>query len=295
MTPAAFFIKVEGLGNDFILFDGLDGRLPVERLEQPDLVRRLCDRHTGIGADGILLLLPAEDPGSAHARMRILNSDGSEAEMCGNGIRCAAKILHDGHPELASIRSFEIETGAGRRTCELDLHGCGAVVAVRVDMGAPDLERSSLPMVGTGQFIEQPIEAGGRRLLGTAVSLGNPHLVIFTGADEEPEALARSLGPLLERHPDFPRRTNVELARLGGEGGPIELWVWERGAGITRACGTGACATAVAAVATGRLAAGRPVEIHLPGGVLQVEVAPPLARVYMTGPAAEVFRGEVEI
>jgi diaminopimelate epimerase len=284
------FRKYHGIGNDFVLLEGLTRELPLAELTEPARAALICDRHLGVGADGILLLLPPRTP-EADAWMRIINADGSEPEMCGNGIRCAAKALADHLPRFAAAERLSFDTGAGLLRCELGRDAGGGVAAVRVDMGRPSLERAALPMRGEGRFVEAPIAAGGRELRSTAVSMGNPHLVTFV--DDDPRPLAETLGPELERHPDFPRRTNVEFARAAEGGGAIELWVWERGCGITLACGTGACATAVAAVATGRRRAGAPIAVRLPGGALVCEVAPGLERVQLEGPATEVFAGEL--
>ncbi len=288
------FRKYHGNGNDFVVLDGLSRPMPVEKLESVDVATRLCHRHTGIGADGLLLVLPPRTEG-AHGTMRVINADGSEAEMCGNGIRCVAKAMHDHLPGLDQETSLRIDTGAGLLTCDLTLDSAGLVASVRVDMGAPTLDRPAIPMAGEGRFIDAEISAEGATLRSTAVSMGNPHLVTFVepGQGQGPRELAETLGPLLERHAMFPNRTNVEFA-LPEDGG-LELWVWERGCGITQACGTGACATAVAACATGRHPAGEPLKVRLPGGSLIIEVAADLSRVWMDGPAAEVFAGEVEL
>lgn len=293
------FRKLHGLGNDFVFFDGMSATLPLGHLTDARVAARLCDRHFGIGADGLLLLLPPEMAG-ADVRMRILNADGSEPEMCGNGIRCLARAVHDHLPGYRGRPQISVQTGAGLLIAELRLDAAGNVAAVRVDMGTPSLRCASLPMEGgardaEGRFIEQGISLdAGESLRSTAVSMGNPHLVTFVGDDRDPRELATNLGPQLEHHPWFPRRTNVEFARPKGPG-RLELWVWERGCGITMACGTGACATAVAAVVTGRHPAGQPLEVELPGGVLSILVAEGLSRVWMEGPAVEVFQGTVEI
>ena len=282
------FRKYHGNGNDFVVLDGLSRSIPVEALES--VAARLCDRHAGIGADGLLLVLPPLSDG-AQGTMRVINADGSEAEMCGNGIRCVAKFMHDHLPGLDQETRLHIDTGAGLLTCDLTLDVGGLVRSVRVDMGAPTLERPAIPMEGEGRFVDQEITVDHRTLRSTAVSMGNPHLITFV--DQGPRALAETVGPLLERHPMFPNRTNVEFAMP--EDGALELWVWERGCGITQACGTGACATAVAACVTGRHPAGQPLRVRLPGGPLIIEVAEDLSRVWMDGPAAEVFVGEVEV
>jgi diaminopimelate epimerase len=286
------FRKYQGIGNDFILFDGFSHSFPWEILAAPPVARALCHRQKGVGADGLLFILEPTRP-QAHACMRIINADGSEAEMCGNGIRCMAKALHDHHSRFHHLQRLSVETGAGLLHCDLTLGAAGKVQSVRVDMGEPRLARESLPMKGTGPFIETMLSspAGERRW--TAVSMGNPHLVTFVDEELDLRALAEHLGPILEHHADFPKRTNVEFARLTPEG--VELWVWERGCGITLACGTGACATAVALVVTGRHDASTPLTLHLPGGPLLVQVDPDLRRVWLQGPATEVFQGTIDL
>jgi diaminopimelate epimerase len=282
------FHKYQGLGNDFVVVDLRGGEATPSPLA-PEIAKRLCDRRFGVGADGVMgLLAPAAADNDA--RMRIINADGSEAEMCGNGIRCLAKHLHD----LDGVRRPEIriETLAGLRSCALTLGPDGTVASVAVEMGAPELERGRIPMTGAGRFVDGPLEVAGRTLAITAISMGNPHAVTFL--DEDPLPLAERLGPAVEVHPAFPRRTNAEFARMA-PGGAIDLAVWERGCGITLACGTGACATAVAAVLTGRVPEGRETEIRLPGGTLHVTVAAGLAGVTMRGPAALVYSGELDL
>ena len=295
MGQTLSFRKYHGNGNDFVVLDGLDGALPVELLEQPAVATTLCQRHTGIGADGLLLVLPPQSP-TAHARMRVINSDGSEAEMCGNGIRCVAKAMHDHMGRFGELSRLLLDTGAGLLACELNLDPRGLVRTVRVDMGRPELLRELIPMEGQGTLVEAAIQIQGRELQSTAVSMGNPHLVSFVdpSSGQDPRQLAETLGPLLEHHEWFPNRTNVEFARPR-EDGSLELWVWERGCGLTLACGTGACATAVAAQVTGRHAAKTPLTMHLPGGPLTIVVAEDLSRVWMEGPAEEVYSGVVQI
>jgi diaminopimelate epimerase len=292
------FTKVEGIGNDFVVVDLRPGR-PGARAggpspEDPAAVRALCDRHAGVGADGVLAILPSA---AADARMRVLNADGSEAEMCGNGIRCVAKVLHDADPALRRP-VLRIETGAGVLACELDVaNGADSSLGVTVDMGRPRLTRDEIPLSpgGAGRALREPIAAAdGHRFTFTAVSMGNPHAVIFAGdADGDLRALAERHGPGLEVAERFPRRTNVEFARV--RGGEIDLVVWERGCGITLACGTGACATVVAACLEERLAPGAPVPVHLPGGTLTITVAPDYSGVRMRGPARTVFEATVDL
>ena len=297
------FAKVEGLGNDFVVVDLRDGRVEssvAAAIQDPATVRAVCDRHFGIGADGILAILPGT---AGDARMRVLNADGSEAEMCGNGIRCVAKVLYESDPALRRS-PLRIDTGAGLLACDLVVgeRGTGAgdpglVTSVTVEMGRPRLTRDEIPLApgGTARALRTAIEVDGRRFAFTAVSMGNPHAVIFV---DDPaadlRALAEAEGPKLERHATFPRRTNVEFARLRPDG-EIDLVVWERGCGITLACGTGACATAVAAYLEERVSAGREIIVNLLGGPLGITVAPDLSGVRMRGPATTVFRAELEL
>ncbi len=292
------FFKYEGLGNDFVVVD-LRGGAPVPSPIDPAIAVGLCDRHRGVGADGVLGVLPPTTPGS-DARMVVINADGSEAEMCGNGIRCVAKALFDGALPGGAIRKhvLAIDTGAGLLECRIFEGADGGCESVAVAMGRPRLERAELPMEGAaGRVLEEAIELAGprgtRRFAITGVSMGNPHAVTFLGDDEDPRALAEEFGPALERHRAFPRRTNAEFARVKGE--RIELVVWERGCGITLACGTGACATAVAAILTGRAPAGRELTVVLPGGPLGITVTEDLSNVTMRGPARRVFSGGVDL
>ncbi|PRP97092.1 Diaminopimelate epimerase [Enhygromyxa salina] len=272
------FRKVEGLGNDFVLLDRLD-RSAVELARDIAWAQanasRVCDRRRGVGADGILIVGPGR--GSAEASMTVVNFDGSRPEMCGNGLRCVAAYVG----ERRSIEAMTIDTDAGPRACQITAR-TGAEVSVRVDMGPAELLGAARPEAG-----------GGREFVG--VSMGNPHAVCFVGSDEDPEALARTLGSALELDPVYqPAKTNVEFARVQSPSA-IELWVWERGVGITDACGTGACGTVVAAVEGGLVPAGTPVAVRLPGGVLHVTVpADPRVGVTMLGPARQAFSGVID-
>lgn len=267
------FTKVEGLGNDFILLDRRSASADALEREIASLRTRaqaLCDRRTGIGADGILVVGPARDEDS-RASMIVVNHDGSRPEMCGNGLRCVALFVSD-----RSGEHFDVDTDAGAKRCELlertvDARGG----RIRVDMGpAEDLGEKT---------------AAGETF--RAVSMGNPHAVAFVDAD--PESRARKDGPQVEVDPLFPDRTNVEFAQLESDGS-LTLWVWERGCGITQACGTGACATAAAAAWSGLVPRGEPVRIRLPGGALDVRVPTRAERgVEMTGPARVVYSGRV--
>lgn len=274
------FWKYHGIGNDFILLEDPDLNAPVD----PETVVRLCDRRTGIGADGILYIRPAED---ADAYMKIMNSDGSEAEMCGNGIRCVAKHLYD----FSSDRKtrMHIDTLAGMKEVEISVSG-GEAAEVSVGMGAPRLDCRDIPMRCEGEFIDREIEVGGRKIKGTAVSMGNPHFIIFQQFSKDE---VRSLGPAVHSHPLFPKKTNVEFVQP--RDGCLEVTVLERGAGWTQACGTGACATAVAAGLRGIAPLGQDVKVRLPGGDLTINVRKDLSMVRMTGPATRVFQGDIEI
>jgi diaminopimelate epimerase len=261
------FAKYHGLGNDFVLVEG--------PLMDPGRARRLCDRRRGVGADGVVTLLPPRTAGAA-AAMHIYNSDGSVAEMCGNAIRCVAKHLAErrGVPGTALL----IDTDAGTKACTLHRDPSGEVVAVSVEMGPAKVE-------GEADFA-----VGGERLRATRVSMGNPHAVIFEQEAPTRERAERA-GPAVEKA--VAGGVNVGFARPGQEG--IDLVVWERGAGLTDACGTGACAAAAASVRRGAVKAGVPVAVRLPGGVLEITVAPDLGRVTMRGPAERVFEGEAEL
>jgi diaminopimelate epimerase len=284
------FAKYHGLGNDFLIVD-LRGGESVPPVQTAEAARALCDRRFGVGGDGVLVLLPSQ---TGDCRMRVLNADGSEAEMCGNGIRCVAKYLRERDPAFAGRSSIRVETLAGVLDCRLDLHPDGRVAAVSVEMGRPRLARGEIPMAGAAgeRCLEAAIPDTDLRI--TAVSMGNPHVVAFVD-ETGPELRARAerQGPAIERHAWFPQRTNVELARVDGD--VIELVVWERGCGITLACGTGACATAVAACLTGRAERGREVRVRLLGGELGITVHPGDTGVTMRGPASFVYDGVVDL
>ena len=259
------FWKYHGLGNDFVLVEG--------PLMDPARAQRVCDRRRGIGADGVVTILPPRTSGAA-VEMHIYNPDGSVAEMCGNAVRCLARHLAETRGLDGRIR---IDTGAGTKECTLHRGAGGAVTAVSVEMGPARLEG------------EQDFRIGGESLHAVRVSMGNPHAVIFDAAPSRERAAA--LGPSIERAVDG--GVNVGFARAAA--GAIDLVVWERGAGLTDACGTGACAAAVAAVRRGDARPGTPVEVRLPGGALQITVGDDLARVTMKGPAERVFAGETEL
>lgn len=279
------FLKYHGAGNDFVVLDRRRQTLP-EPLAQ--LAVQLCHRRYGVGADGILVVSDI-DAADATVAMHIFNPDGSLAEMCGNGLRCVVKYLLDEAPEQ---RTVTVATGAGPLQCSAERDGQGRVRRVRVDMGRPILDRAAIPIAGEGRAVREGIShPEGGRFLFTGVSLGNPHAVIFADSGE-PVSLARRFGPSLEAHSRFPRRANISFVRQ--HEGHLEAAVWERGAGLTAACGTGACAIGVAAVLEERVRPGEPITVSLPGGDLEIDVAEGLDRVYMTGPAALVFSGRLD-
>jgi diaminopimelate epimerase len=269
------FAKMHGIGNDFVVVDAVNQNLPES--EYGKLSAAMCDRRFGIGGDGLLLACSGSQ---TEHRMRMFNPDGSESEMCGNGIRCFAKFLVD--RGMAAGPVIRVETGAGILTLELIPDG-----QVRVNMGKARTTRGDVAMVGdpSQEFRNSPISAGGQTLLGTAVSMGNPHLVFFV--DDVDAVPLETWGPAFEDHPDFPKRINVHFIQAVS---PTRLRqrTWERGAGVTLACGTGACASAVAAFLTGR--GERTVTMCLPGGELRIEYRED-GTVFMTGPAETVFTG----
>ncbi|MEN6349022.1 MAG: diaminopimelate epimerase [Syntrophomonas sp.] len=275
------FVKMHGLGNDFIVVQAGSWN---EAGHYQALAKFLCDRNFGIGADG--LVITGKDD-SMDIFMRIFNSDGSEPEMCGNGIRCVAKYAYEN--KLVKQRSIAVRTLAGPRYPEVLLDN-GQFQAVRVDMGEPVLSRELIPMNGSGGNIGVPLDIAGQGFNITAVSMGNPHCIIFV-----PDINAVPVnvwGPLIESHELFPAKTNVEFVQVISDK-EIVMRVWERGAGITLACGTGACATLVASVLNQKSA--RHAAVHLLGGDLQIEWKEEDNHVYMTGPAEEVFQGTIKL
>jgi diaminopimelate epimerase len=299
------FVKVEGLGNDFLVVDLRPGKPAhplAELVTNPRTVRALCDRNFGVGGDGVLAILPGI---RGDARMRVLNGDGSEAEMCGNGIRCVAKVLHDQDPAMRR-EVLRIDTGAGLLACKIDAQD-GRATSVTVEMGVPQLLPRLVPVASDARrLVRAPLRAQDRTFAFTAVSMGNPHAVIFVDdAAANLRDLATCYGRGIEHDPLFPKRTNVEFAAVGKDasnGPAIDLVVWERGCGITLACGTGACATVVAACLEGRVPPDREIQVHLPGGNLFITVAsgpadsdgPTFAGVSMRGPANVVFEASLD-
>jgi len=272
------FTKMHGIGNDYVYVNGFEETVP----NPAALAREVSHRHFGIGADGLILVMPSKE---ADVRMRIFNADGSEAEMCGNGIRCVAKYAYE--RGLAAKEQIRVETLAGVKTLQPTVAG-GKVEKVCVNMGRPILERVEIPMAGVpGRVVDEPLRVDGLPPLRvTCVSMGNPHCVIFVDAVES--VPLAEWGPKIERHPVFPNRINVHFVQALSRG-ELKMATWERGSGATLACGTGASAVCVAGVLNGR--SDRQVLIHLPGGDLDLEWADD-DNVYMTGPAVEVFTGE---
>ena len=276
------FTKMHGIGNDYVYVNGFDQQVP----DPVATAQRVSDRHFGIGADGLVLILPSN---KADVRMRMFNADGSEAEMCGNGIRCLAKYAFE--RGITRNNPMRVETGRGVLTLALDVAGC-KVRLVTVDMGEPIIELPQIPVdrekltAGPSQH-QLRIAVPNETFDATFVSLGNPHAVIYT-SDASKIDLPR-VGPLVEHHKAFPRRINAHWVQvhLPSE---VTMRTWERGSGITLACGTGACAVCVAGVLTGRT--NRKLLAHLPGGDLHLEWRDADNHVYMTGPAVEVFSGE---
>ena len=272
------FTKMQGCGNDYVYVDLFREKLTGDVSK---LAVAIADRHFGVGGDGLILICPSE---RADARMRMFNADGSESEMCGNGLRCVAKYVYD--HGIARKERLTIETGRGILTVDLEVKG-GKAQRVRVDMGEQILEAAKIPTTLKG---DPPTDAevviAGEAFAFTCVSMGNPHAVAFV--DEITDRLVHQVGPLVEKHEAFPRRVNVEFVRVNS-GTDAHMRVWERGSGETLACGTGACAVAVAGVLTGRF--DRKVTIHLLGGDLDIEWGAD-NHVYKTGPAVEVFSGD---
>jgi diaminopimelate epimerase len=288
------FTKMHGIGNDYVYVDCFEEKIP----DDPDgLARRIADRHFGVGGDGLILICPSQ---VAAARMRIFNADGSEAEMCGNGVRCVAKYVYD--HGISTDRTLKIETGAGVLNLDLEISQ-GRVARVRVDMGQPILEPEKIPVqlrgVAETRLIDVPLEPhielentqGWIETCGldprmTCVSTGNPHVVLYCkNVNAVP---LETVGPRVETNPAFPRRINVHFVQVHDRH-EVTMRTWERGSGMTLACGTGASAVCVASSLTNRTE--RKILAHLPGGDLELEWAVD-GHVYMTGEATEVFSGE---
>ncbi|WP_165174437.1 diaminopimelate epimerase [Desulfovibrio sp. ZJ369] len=285
MSAGVRFTKMQGIGNDYVYINGFE-----ERVDNPhELAARISDRHFGVGSDGLVLILPSA---TADVRMRMFNADGSEAEMCGNATRCVGKFAHD--HGIVKKDVIRLETAAGIKIVRL-LFEAGQVCGATVDMGEPvlaperiPLRLSSAPAAGEDaqRFISRPVEVGGTTYAITAVSMGNPHAVVFMQGIDDLDL--PKLGPLFEHHPLFPQRTNTEFVEVLSST-RIRMRVWERGAGETLACGTGACAAAVACALNGYT--GRSPDVELRGGVLHIDWDKSDDHVYMTGGATTVFEG----
>ncbi|MCA6501531.1 MAG: diaminopimelate epimerase [Pseudanabaena sp. M135S2SP2A07QC] len=274
------FSKYHGLGNDFILIDNRHSAEPILTSEQ---AVKWCDRNFGIGADGVIFLL-AEANGEH--RMRIFNSDGSEPEMCGNGIRCLAKFMQDLNIPTTDSK-YQIQTGAGLIVPQMDADG-----QVTVDMGKPFLTATEIPTTlrdSDHKVINVPLEVGGKTWNVTTVSMGNPHCMTFV--DDVDTIPLAEIGVLFEHHPVFPKRTNTEFVEVVNRS-YVKMRVWERGAGATLACGTGACATVVAGVLNDLC--DRTCTVNLPGGDLKIQWSEESDRILMTGPATLVFTGSAK-
>jgi diaminopimelate epimerase len=272
------FTKMQGAGNDYVYVDCFSQAAPADL---PELARRIADRHFGVGGDGLILIRPSE---VADARMQMFNADGSEAEMCGNGVRCVAKYVFD--HKLAEKPSLKIETGRGILTLDLEVKH-GRAERVRVNMGKPILQPQRIPTTWPGdQIVDVPLVIGDETLSVTCVSMGNPHCITYV--DELNDRWVLEVGPRIESDKHFPRRVNAEFVQILSPR-EVRMRVWERGSGETLACGTGASAVCVAGVLSGRTE--RKLLVHVPGGDLELEWASD-GNVYMTGPAEEVFSGE---
>jgi diaminopimelate epimerase len=294
------FVKMHGLGNDYIYVNGFEERVP----DPATVARKIADRHFGVGGDGLILVLPPSDGVDAHVRMRMFNADGSEAEMCGNGIRCVCKLAHD--RGLSRANPMRIQTGNGVLTLRYTLDPGGRVDRVTVDMGQPVLDPARVPVTiqtegrrpavqvdtassipwGSAAPVHQLQEIGLDFRM-TCVSMGNPHAVFY--CKDVARVPLESVGPLIEKHPMFPCRVNVHFVQVHSPG-EVTMRTWERGSGVTLACGTGASAVCVAGVLVGKT--NRSLLAHLPGGDLTLDWRADDNHVYMTGPATEVFTGD---
>ncbi len=272
------FWKMHGLGNDYVVIDNRDAKIADK--EAPALAKKLCERRFSVGADGLLLVSNSK---TADVRMRIFNADGSEAEMCGNGIRCFAKYCYENN--IVKKDAFCVEANAGPKQVWLTVKE-GEAKLVKVDMGAPNWNRESLPMAGKGPCINEALKVEDDEIYNvTCLSMGNPHCVIFVeNVDESP---VEYIGPIIENHDAFPKRTNVGFVQVLNKN-ELKVRVWERGCGETQACGTGTCAAVAAANKLGKVK--DKVTVHVLGGDLQVEVGKTL---FLSGAAEKVFEGKL--
>ena len=276
------FTKMQGCGNDYVYVNGFTQR--IQKDKKKNLAITLSDRHFGIGSDGVIFINPSD---IADFEMEMYNADGSRAEMCGNGIRCVAKYVYD--HGMTDRTEFTIESFGKVKYISVTVKDTKAQL-IRVDMGEPELKSDKIPVISDKEkVIDEPIEAEDRKLRMTCVSMGNPHTVIF----EDPDTVGLEyIGPLIENHRLFPKRTNTEFVKVIDRKN-VRMRVWERGTGETLACGTGCCATAVACVLNGLT--DRKITVHVLGGDIDIEWDEKDNHIYMTGPAVTVFTGEVEI
>ena len=272
------FVKMHGLGNDFVFIEDKTG----QDKDYTVLARAMCNRHTGIGADGLIVIV---DSRVADVRMRIINSDGSEAEMCGNGIRCFAKYVYDSG--IIEKKQFTVETPAGIMEPEITVGADNKAELITINMGRPLFNRSEIPMEGTdGRVLNEDLCVDGENWKITSLLMGVPHTVTYV--DDVDSVDIEKIGPLFEKHEAFPKHTNINFAQQMDDR-TVKVRTWERGAGATLACGTGSCSVAVASFLNGRT--GREVDIQLPLGTLHIEYREEDGNVYMTGPAAVSFTG----
>ena len=278
------FTKMHGIGNDYLYVNCFQ-----ETVKNPSAVARfVSDRHFGIGSDGLILIKPSD---IADCEMEMYNLDGSKGAMCGNGIRCVAKYAYD--YGIVNKTDITVATGSGIKTLHLTLNDNNKVEAVRVNMGAPILKTSEIPVAFESETaISAPIEVDGKTYAFTGVSMGNPHAIIYM---EEIDSMdIEKIGPSFENHPMFPDRVNTEFVRIL-DSHTVQMRVWERGSGETMACGTGACAVAVASILNGHVDGDKPVTVKLLGGDLEIFWNREENLVYMTGPATTVFDGEIDL
>ena len=272
------FVKMHGLGNDFVFIEDKTG----QDKDYTALARAMCNRHTGIGADGLIVIV---DSRVADVRMRIINSDGSEAEMCGNGIRCFAKYVYDSG--IIEKKRFTVETPAGIMEPEITVGADNKAKLITINMGRPSFNRSEIPMEGAdGRVLNEDLCVDGENWEITSLLMGVPHTVTYV--DDVDSVDIEKIGPLFEKHEAFPKHTNINFAQQMDDR-TVKVRTWERGAGATLACGTGSCSVAVASFLNGRT--GREVDIQLPLGILHIEYREEDGNVYMTGPAAVSFTG----
>ena len=272
------FVKMHGLGNDFVFIEDKTG----QDKDYTVLARAMCNRHTGIGADGLIVIV---DSRVADVRMRIINSDGSEAEMCGNGIRCFAKYVYDSG--IIEKKQFTVETPAGIMEPHITVGTDNKAELITINMGRPSFNRSEIPMEGVdGRVLNEDLCVDGENWKITSLLMGVPHTVTYV--DDVDTVDIEKIGPLFEKHEAFPKHTNINFAQQMDDR-TVKVRTWERGAGATLACGTGSCSVAVASFLNGRT--GREVDIQLPLGTLHIEYREEDGNVYMTGPAAVSFTG----